>query len=52
MTDKRYIEIEKSHTISLTPEEIKEGWHFCYDWDGMLNGPEMFEYESCTCWKG
>ena len=34
----------------LTPQEIAEGWPFCWDWDGLLIGPGMEEeLESCTC---
>jgi len=32
----------------LTPEEISEGWHFCWDYDGLLVGPGMAE-GTCTC---
>jgi len=35
----------------LTAEEIKEGYHFCYDWDGLLVGPDMKEMETCRCFK-
>jgi hypothetical protein len=33
----------------LTPDEIAEGWHFCWDWDGLLIGPGMGEMQSCCC---
>lgn len=33
----------------LTQEEIDAGWHFCYEWDGLLVGPNMGEMEYCTC---
>ncbi len=33
----------------LTEQEIAEGWHFCFDWDGLLVGPGMPEAESCYC---
>ena len=33
----------------LTQEEIAEGWHWCYEFDGLLVGPGMREMESCTC---
>jgi hypothetical protein len=36
----------------LTEEEINAGWHFCPEWDGLLIGPGMAEYESfCSCHK-
>jgi hypothetical protein len=50
MTNERYhflmsIEGEKE---SLTPEEVKEGWHFCWEFDGLLrnNNEDTFK---CTC---
>lgn len=33
----------------LTDEEIAEGWHYCWDWDGLLIHPDMPEAESCAC---
>jgi len=33
----------------LTPEEISQGWHYCYDWDGELIGPGNAKMESCNC---
>ena len=33
----------------LSPEEISQGWHFCYDWDGLLIGPGNFKMDSCNC---
>jgi hypothetical protein len=35
----------------LTPEEIAEGWHFCYEWDQLLVGPGMPEMECCLCFS-
>lgn len=35
--------------LKLTPEEISNGWHFCWDWDGLLIGPGMGEMKSCKC---
>ena len=49
MDDERYIFIEKNLGEKLTDEELKEGWHFCYDWDGMLVGPGMSAMDSCLC---
>jgi len=46
----RYVKIAGDASISLTSEEAEEGWHFCYsEWDGMLVGPGMLEYEICKC---
>ena len=56
MTVQRYDELMKSEmeddeVLSLTPDEIAKGWHFCWDWDGLLVGPGMKEQESCVCLK-
>ena len=48
MDRNRYIELDNAGT-GLTPEEIEKGWHFCYDWDGMLVGPNTDEAISCGC---
>ena len=33
----------------LTKEEFDDGWHWCYDWDGLLIGEDMVETQSCYC---
>jgi hypothetical protein len=33
----------------LTDAERDEGWHFCYDWDGMLIHTSDVEFEACQC---
>ena len=33
----------------ITREEYNEGYHFCYDWDGLFIGPEGFEWSCCQC---
>ena len=48
--------IERYHDITvgrtnLTEGEIKSGWHFCPNWDGLLIGPGMDEMEACGCKK-
>jgi hypothetical protein len=48
----RYYALEMNILLELTAEEIAEGWHFCPDWDGMLLGPGMVEFnECCSCKK-
>jgi hypothetical protein len=48
MTDARWRELEgKGGT--LTEEEMKRGWHWCYDFDLMLVGPGMTAWEDCSC---
>jgi len=45
------LEIKMQNTIksSLSKEEIKNGWHFCPDWDNILIGPGMTEMNYCIC---
>lgn len=33
----------------LTPEEVALGWHWCFEFDGLLVGPGMSELSSCRC---
>lgn len=33
----------------LTDEELSQGWHWCYDFDGLIVGPDTAEEESCNC---
>lgn len=41
--------MENSDYDALTPEEISEGWHYCYDLNGKLIGPGFPEMEDCNC---
>lgn len=45
----RWTALMKDDEMNLTADEIKSGWHFCWDWDGLLIGPGMMEMECCTC---
>jgi hypothetical protein len=49
MTEDRYQALMRDDSLRLEPEEIREGWHFCLDWDGLLIGPGMPELECCVC---
>lgn len=49
MTKQRYRELELNGNLSLTQEEVKDGWHFCNDFDGMLMNKKWPAYELCTC---
>lgn len=51
MTQERYGQLMLNDDLPLTEEEIKLGWHFCWEWDGLLIGPgtEEFEYFFCKC---
>lgn len=39
MTNQRYSLLMNHDYINLTPEEIAQGWHFCYEFDGLLRQP-------------
>ena len=49
MDENRYHLLNKDAEDRLTEEELSLGWHFCVDWDCMLVGPSMGEYEQCQC---
>ena len=49
MTNERWMELMSSDDTSLMKAEIEEGWHFCYDFDGLLVGPGMGEMLICSC---
>ena len=51
MDKKRYKYLNTSYLAMLTSQEIEEGWHFCWDWDGLLIHKDDPEAESCTCRK-
>jgi hypothetical protein len=34
---------------TLSAEEIAEGWHWCFEFDGMLVGPGMWGVAECEC---
>jgi regulator of replication initiation timing len=48
MTNERWIALMGDETKNLTAEEIKEGWHFCHEFDGILRQP-IDESLVCTC---
>lgn len=49
MTDERYEQLmERDGTLSA--EEMAEGWHWCWEFDGLLVGPGMeLCLEVCRC---
>lgn len=51
MTDERRIKLMQDDNTNLTKEEIDSGWHFCWEFDGLLIGPGMDEMKFCTCLK-
>lgn len=49
MSNERWQALMNDQDLELTGEELKEGWHFCPDWDGLLIGPGMMEVDYCLC---
>ena len=49
MTENRWRILMADDLVALTEDEIKDGWHFCCEWDGLLVGPGMKETEHCQC---
>lgn len=53
MSNERYTELNRHpQTSVLTQAEFKQGWHYCWDWDGLLvNAYDMHgEGAACTCY--
>lgn len=53
ITDERWRYLEANQMARLTDDEIEAGWHFCYDWDGLLVNRYDTEGEgaACTCFS-
>lgn len=49
MDDARRNDLAWNADATPTDEEIADGWHYCWDWDGLFIGPGMGEMDSCTC---
>lgn len=54
MTPERYNELmdalfNNDNEVELTEAELAQGWHWCYDFDGLLVGPDTGEAQYCTC---
>jgi hypothetical protein len=49
MTEDRWRELMRNDSLQLTEEEIKEGWHFCPVWDGLLIYRHDLEAQFCIC---
>ena len=48
MNKQRYIELDRDGG-KLTQEEMREGWHYCPEWDYMLTNYNDKEGETCSC---
>ena len=49
MDKARYNYLMKVPDATLTQKEVDEGWHFCWDWDGLLIHTSDLEYDCCSC---
>jgi hypothetical protein len=47
MTPERMKVLESKESDRLTPQEMRDGWHFCPDWDYMLTKFES--HGGCEC---
>jgi hypothetical protein len=50
MNEKRYKELNGPDDHELTDDEIKSGWHFCHEFDGLCRNSNEEEFK-CTCNK-
>lgn len=53
MNSNRWQELMRYGDSQLTDQELADGWHFFWDWDGLLINPEMGEWGEnpleCRC---
>ena len=49
MTKNRYEILMGNSKLKLRKLEIEKGWHFCYNWDGLLIHKSWKEFEHCSC---
>jgi hypothetical protein len=49
ISNARYAALMDGPDLALTNDERAAGWHFCPEWDGLLVGPSMLEWDGCTC---
>ena len=49
MNKSRYIALDLNPDLDLDEEEIKDGWHFCTEWDFMLIHNSLEEFYCCNC---
>lgn len=48
ISDLRYKSLMQAD-LELSKEEINDGWHFCWEWDGLLIHPTWGEFQHCDC---
>lgn len=49
MQKSRWYQLMNNDELPLSQEELDEGWHWCPEWDDLLVGPEMGEWDACQC---
>jgi len=40
---------DEDFIVMLTAEELKNGWHWCDEWDGLLIHTDDIEFKHCKC---
>ncbi len=50
MNSKRYNQLMSEESGTLTAAEMREGWHFCPEWDYLLTCLEEGEPCGCSPW--
>lgn len=55
MTPERYRQMNEPGDLKFTEAELREGWHYCPDWDFLVMraghpDPGAFDSCSCKCW--
>lgn len=48
ISEARYEQLMRDGGV-LTREEMDAGWHWCWEFDGLLIGPGWIEQEYCNC---
>lgn len=48
MSDERWFCLMADDDLKLTEQELADGWHFCWDWDGLLTCSKDPDFQ-CGC---
>lgn len=40
---------DEDFIVMLTADELKNGWHWCDEWDGLLIHTDDVEFKHCKC---
>lgn len=53
MTEKQWRDLQNDPQGTISQEDLARGWHWCWEWDGLLVGPSMPEWgddkTQCRC---